>query len=342
MALLFMDSFDHYATADVLEKWTAQESTIVGQLIGTGLGRRGTNAWRAGSTNRGLVRAVPSSATIITGRALNLGGAPSGAGAILQLMEAGTPHITVRANIDLSLSVLRGTTGGTLLATTAAGVLSGSGYDYIEFKATINDTTGSYELRVNGANVLSGSGLDTRNGLTGVITSVALIAIRLDELWDDVYICDSSGSTNNDFLGDVRVDCFFPSGNGNSSQLVGSDSNSVDNYLLVDESAPNDDTDYVQSATVGDKDTYSFPNLSHTPSVINGIQVCMNAKKDDSGSRSISSVIRSGGTDTNGTTRAISTSYSYHLQISETDPNTSAAWTQAGFNAAEFGHRVAA
>jgi hypothetical protein len=212
----------------------------------------------------------------------------------------------------------------------------------LEFKGTINDTTGTYEVRVNGANVVSGSGADTRNGGTGVISSVALIFARSGELWCDIVICDGGGSSNNDFLGDRRVDCFFPSGNGNSSQLIGSDGNSVDNYLLVDESAPNGDTDYVQSGTSGDKDTYNFPNMSHTPSSINGIQICMNAKKDDSGTRSISSVIRSGGTDTNGTTQALSTSYAYYLQISETDPNTSAAWTKAGFDAAEFGQRVAA
>jgi hypothetical protein len=335
-----MDSFDHYATGDVLEKWTAQESSLTGQALSAGTGRRGTNAWSCTSTARGLLKAVTSGATMIIGRALNVGGSPSSAQSITEFREAGVTHLILRLNTDMSVSVLR--SPSTVLGTSAAGVITTSGYCYLEFKATVNDSTGAYEVRVNGANVLSGSGADTRNGGTGVITSIAVIFARNGELWDDLYICDSAGSVNNNFLGDRRVDCYLPNANGNSSQLVGSDANSTDNYLLVDESAPNDDTDYVQSATSGDKDTYGFPNMTHTPATISGVQICMNAKKDDSGTRSISSVIRSGGADTNGTTQALSTSYTYYLQIAESDPNTSAAWTKSGFDAAEFGQRVAA
>lgn len=339
MALQFLDSFDHYATGDVTEKWNAFVGVLGTQAISAGAGRRGSNAW-LGDANRGLVKAVPAHATMIVGRALAMGGVTFSANAITEFREAGTAHLIVRLNTDFSISVLRGP--GTVLGTSAAGVVTTSGYCYLECKAVIHDTTGSYEVRVNGVNVLAGSGVDTRNGGNGVVTSVALMAVRSGELWDDVYICDGSGSTNNDFLGDNRVDCYFPNGNGNSSQLVGSDGNSVDNYLLVDESAPNDDTDYVQSATATEKDTYSFPNMAHTPATISGVQILMNAKKDDSGSRSLASVIRSGGADTDGATQALSTSYAYYMQISETDPNTTAAWTQSGFDAAEFGVKVAA
>ena len=42
MALLFMDSFDHYATADITEKWTASTGTFA---IGA-YGRNSTNGLR--------------------------------------------------------------------------------------------------------------------------------------------------------------------------------------------------------------------------------------------------------------------------------------------------------
>jgi hypothetical protein len=36
----------------------------------------------------------------------------------------------------------------------------------------------------------------------------------------------------------------------------------------------------------------------------------------------------------------VGTDYRQFLQLYETDPNTSAAWTEAGVNAAEFGAEV--
>lgn len=339
MTLRFVDSFDHYATGDVLEKWTAPETSISTQAIATGTGRRGTNGWTSSGTSRGLIKGVPNHATHIIGFAVNFGGAvPTVAANIIEFREGGQTHLAVRINADLSLSVRRATT----TLATVGGVLPANGFFYLEFKGTVHDTTGAYEVRVNGANVLSASGIDTRDGGAGVTASVVLGCVISNMVFDDLYICDGAGSTNNDFLGDVRVDCFQPSGNGNSSQLLGSDGNSTDNYLLVDETAPNDDTDYVSSSTVSQKDTYAFPNMSHTPATINGVQVVMSAKKDDAGLRSIASVTRSGGADTDGTTQAVSTSYFYYMQILETDPNTAAAWTQSGFDAAEFGIKVAA
>src|SRR5437764_673985 len=50
---------------------------------------------------------------------------------------------------------------------------------------------------------------------------------------DDLYVCDATGTTNNTFLGDVRVHTLVPSGNGTDSGLTGSDGNQVNNYQLV-------------------------------------------------------------------------------------------------------------
>lgn len=339
MSLLFFDGWDHYTTADVLDMWTAIDGSATGQLIAAGTGRRGGNGWTSSITGRGLNIAITSSSTVIAGFALSMGGAPSSALNIIELREASTLHIALRMNTDLSVSVLRNTT---VLATSAAGVITTSGYCYLELKTLINDTTGTYEVRVNGANILSGTGADTRNSGTGVITVAAILFARNGQIVDDFYICNSAGSVNNDFLGDRRVDAYYPSGNGNSSQLVGSDSNSTDNYLLVDDTNPNDDTDYVQSDVVGNKDTYAFQNMLHTPASISGVMILGNAKKDDAGSRSITIVTRSGGTDYDGSTQALSTSYTYYKEIRETDPATSSAWTQSGFNNAEHGPKVAA
>ena len=161
---------------------------------------------------------------------------------------------------------------------------------------------------------------------------------------DDLYICDSSGSRNYDFLGDVRIDALLPSGNGNSSAFTGSDGNSTDNYALVDESAPNSDTDYVESSNVSDVDTYAFPDLSHSPVSIAAVQICATAKKSDAGARSLACVTRSNSTDTAGATQSLSTSYACMLEVVESDVTAGSPldWQTANLNAAQFGVKVAA
>lgn len=348
MALLFCDSCDHYSIAQAGRKWT--DITASNLTINTTNGRRSTSSLRNSTSTTQYARKNlgTNAATLIVGFAIKITGGISQAGYILGMGDSGADQMTLLINADATISVRRSTTN---VATSVATLNVSGAYQYLEFKV-VHSATGSYEVRLNGANILSASGVDTTNTANNFANQVSFfnrVGSTLGGLGagtntdiDDIYVCDGTGSGNNDFFGDVRVDCFFPNANGNSSQLVGSDGNSTDNYLLVDETPANDDTDYVQSSTVSDKDTYNFSNMLHTPATINGVQINLTATKTDAGLRSMQTVIRSGGSDTDGTARALGTGYVVLSQIAETDPNTAAAWTQAGFDAAEFGAKVAA
>lgn len=342
MALRMIDSFDHYPTAMLARKWTNDSCTI-----SAGNGRRGTASLRIASPNNTSIwKAFTAHATWIVGFSMRVGsfsGSGTQVAGLISLEDSNSIQTDVRI---LNTGALRVTRNGTTLATSSPGVIVAGTTYYIEFKATIANS-GSYELRLNGATLLSDTGVDTQNTANATANVVrigsGMAAIGLSNLdVDDLYICDGSGSTNNDFLGDCRVDCYFPNGNGNSSDFVGNDGNSVDNYALVDETSVNSDTDYVESSNVGDHDTYAFGDISHSPTDIFGVQINMFAKKTDAGYRSIQSVIRSGGSDTDGTARPLGTDYTDELQMAETDPDTAAAWTESGFNSAEFGVKVAA
>lgn len=343
MALRMVDSFDHYATADITGKWTARTGT--NNAISASNGRRSTSSWRTTSlaTAQHLTKTLDAQATWVIGFSYTI----SLLGAVIEIcsfLDAGSKQVELRLLADGTLRVTR---NGTTLATGTAALSAGTTY-YIEFKVTINDS-GSYEVRVDGSNTNHPNSTgDTQNTANATANQVRIgdalapgtNTPNID--FDDLYICDGTGGVNDDFLGDVRVDAYFPIGNGNSSQLTGSDGNSTDNYLLVDDASQDGDSTYVQSSTATNKDTYDVTGMSHTPTDIYGLQVNMFAKKDDSGARSIASVIRSGGSDNDGTTQALGTTYVDYMQISQTDPNTAAAWTKANFAAAEFGVKVAA
>jgi hypothetical protein len=339
MSLRFIDGFDHYATADITEKWTSKTGS---PTISAGNGRRSGASYR-NTFGTYVTKTLDAQATWIIGVAFKIAALPSSAAVgICGVLDAGSQQCDLRIKPDGTLQITR---VGTVLGTTTFALSAGQFY-YIEFKVFINDTTGTAEVKVDGSSKLSLTSQDTKNTANATANQIYLgdlpsVASATTD-FDDLYVCDGAGSTNNNFLGDCRVDAYLPNGNGNSSQLVGSDGNSTDNYLLVDESAPNDDTDYVESATVANKDTYACANMSHTPSSIFGVQIVANAKKDDAGARSFTMVTRSGVTDFDGATEALSTAYLYYMQVRETDPNTAAAWTKANLDAAEFGPKVLA
>ncbi len=333
MTMLFMDSFDHYTAT--LDKWTAQAGSRNPSAIGrfgNGIGSPGTNL----GTHLNSVN-IAASSEIVVGFAFYENSALF-AQPWLQLREVVATHLDFRLDATHKPYITR---AGTTLVTSSVALTTGTWY-YIEIKATIHDTTGSVELRVDGVTVASATGIDTRNGATGVIDNLAVAWANSGtsqlSYFDDLYVCDQSGLVNNDFLGDVRVQAILPNGNGNSSVLVGSDGNSTDNYLLVDENPPNT-TDYVESSTPGDKDTYAFADVSPTSGTVHAVQVLPYAVKTDAGARSIVSVARLSGTEVDSAAKTLSTTWRYLSDIRETKPG-GGAWSISDVNAAEFGVKV--
>jgi len=213
-------------------------------------------------------------------------------------------------------------------------------FHYIEIKVKIDNTTGTIDCHLDGVSEISGTGLDTQNTGNATANQVRLgvgAGATWDCAYDDYYIADGTGGQT--FLGDVRVEALFPNGNGNSSQFVGSDSNSTDNYLLVDETTPNGDTDYVESSTVGNKDTYTYTDLTPGSGTVYAVQPIPYARKSDAGTRSIVSVARLSGTEADSSAETLSTTYQYLPDIRETKPG-GGSWTVADVNNSEFGPKV--
>ena len=336
MALRFIDSCgDYYSTAQLGRKWTANVS---GQILAGG-GRRAGNALD-GSFARSYSRTIDAQGTWVVGFAYKYAAAPASDNQIMILLDVVTEQVSLR--MEASTGKLKFTRSGTTLGTVSAAALTTGVEHYIEVKAVIHPSAGTYEVRVDGVAVISGVAQNTRTTANSTADSFRLnTGVSIGAcMFDDVYMCDGTGATLNDFLGDVRVDAYLPAADGANSGLTPSTGTS--HFALVNENPANDDTNYNSSATVGAKDTYDFANMTHTPVSIFGVQVNMTARKDDAGARSVAAVTRSGGADYDGATQGLSTSYTQYQQIVTLDPNTAAAWTKTALNAAEFGVKVAA
>jgi hypothetical protein len=237
--------------------------------------------------------------------------------------------------------------GTTLTDTLTSSVrLKTNVWKYIEIEATIADSIAgdSCIIRANGVQVCNlTAGQDTKNTANAYTNKIQIGWINSDvyaQYIGDLYLCDTTGTTNNTFLGDVRVTTLYPSGNGNYNQFVGSDSNNTDNYLLVDEATPN--TDYVQEFAVNEIDSYAFTDMAQTPTTIFGMQTNIYATQTDTGTRKITPLTRLDSTDYLGTEFTMEESYTMHMGIAELNPADSAAWEKADVDGAEFGFKITA
>lgn len=233
--------------------------------------------------------------------------------------------------------------GGTVL-TTVSGVLLPGQFNFIELIGKVHDTTGYYHVRVNGVVVATVTGADTRNAGTGTCGAHWFgntnVTGFFDGRWDD-YAFWLNPSSSGDYLGDGHEVAVLPNAAGNYTQFNPSASTNVSNvddaYGSVDS-----DTTYNSEATVGDKDTFNFPSIPTTPGLIHGVVTSATMRKDDSGARTARQLARISSTDYEGASVALLDTYSKNDRWMPVSPASSVAWTEAEFNAAEFGYKVQA
>lgn len=340
--LLFTESFDGLGTtaANYVGKWASVSGgTVAAGGFHDNYANAGTWFYDLDAADRDDV--------LIVGFRYRLTGAPNNNRPITYYSDNQTnPHGFVHINGDRSVEWRRWNgNGGDTLIDSVSPVLQLNVWHYVEVKVKLGDgTSGTAEIRVDGATVASATGLDTKNGGTETtFSSVRMLFSVFGDNIDDLVILNEvdsgiSGRPNNDFLGDVFVEALRPSGNGNSSQFVGSDADSTDNYLLVDEVTPDDDTTYVESGTDNNKDTYAYENTSGTGGVV-GVVCFTRAKRTDADGRDLAVVSRlstATPTEEDSADLHLASTYAWHRAVFEADPE-GLVWTRAKVDSAEFG-----
>lgn len=334
--LLFIDGFDHYATADITKKWSSYSYST----IGTGTGRRGGNCLNVQGTSRVVQKNFAAHlSSIIVGMAFKYSGTDGATAFGLRDGVVNSTRITMRS--DGRIQIMRGDT--TVVASSLPGVIPLGEWFYLEAKYAFGETTGAAEVRVNGNTVIGLTNVNTSDSGVSGYSNIIVGAVGTGSavgagLVDDLYLCDTSGSVNNDFLGDCRVDAYLPTSDGALSAWTPEPAGV--HYTTVDDATPNA-TDYVSSATVGNKELFGVPDMINTPLSIFGVQLAAAAWKTDAGFREIKNIVRVSGTDYPSSALAVTETSAYKLNIWDQNPATSTAWTDAAVNAAEWGVEVA-
>ena len=265
-------------------------------------------------------------------------------------------HVRVNDSTGSQIMALRTGSGGEANIYDAAGALIGatSGaqfgddntWSFWEFKLVAGTgVNGTLDIRRNGVSIFSATGQDFTDGNDNIGTVWLAGGGNFGDKYmyfDKLQANDTAGSYNNDWMGEITAEYVMPDGNGNSSNWVGSDGNSTDNYLLVDEATAGgggrDDADYVQAGTEGNIDLYTYAALSGSGAIV-AVDVLPYTMLPDGGSRFIRGKTRISATNYDSATAAVADSEGRALRF-ESNPNAAAPWTAAAVNGAEFGYEV--
>lgn len=272
----------------------------------------------------------------------NHNGVSSGDPHLFSLRDSsGTLIIGVRVDNGLSAFQIFNAAGTTIASGSIGAFSAVDTWTHIGFDVLVNSSTGFASVYVDG--VLSATITGTNTGNSDV-ERVHVGGADSGEGWDtylyadDFYVDDSTGEGSAAQLDDLRFVPLTPNGNGNYSEWDGSDGNSTDNYLLVDDIPPDDDTTYITTDVDTEQDSFAMTTYSLPAGFsFQAIIPVAYARKEDAGSSAgVSVFTRYSGTDDSGSKQSLTTSYAVVKERFTTQPG-GGAWDQTSVDGLEVG-----
>lgn len=211
-------------------------------------------------------------------------------------------------------------------------------WEWVSIKVKASNSVGAIDIEVGGVNVFTFAG-DTVSFGTETCVNVRLggNALNGNETYDDIFITDIAGSAPfNDLLPDTRIETLLPDAAGDSALFTATPA--VANYLNVDDAAPDDDTTYVESSTLADKDLHNLAAIPFTVATIDVVNVFALAKNPLGGGAALKLLAKENVTEGAGAAQSLASGYGYLNELFLVNPDTAAAWTETQVNAMQAGY----
>lgn len=321
---LFIDGFENSQKSQSL--WTVSGSATWDQTP-----LRGTGKAVELAANAYLQRPNPSN-TFWAGFYFKAPASPSATSIIFQAIGAGWYRFNVYT--DGKFGVTSDYGGGNTIS--YARCVNFGAWNSFEAKGTWDGAVAgtAVDVWINGTKVITQSLIDS-NGVVGTYRLGSASDIyQFDHFWIDAPI----GTLNASQLqrGPFEIERLIPTGSGTSSAWVGSDADSVDNYLLVDDGDKNS-ADYVTSSTAAQDDTYTHSTTIPATSTVYAVQTTIAASNTVLGEVQ---TIQSDGTNIAATSVPVSSSMNWvDPSAARTVAPDGSAWTPAKVNSLQFGVR---
>jgi hypothetical protein len=207
---------------------------------------------------------------------------------------------------------------------------------WLSIRLVVHATTGVVEVRDGAGNtILNLTNVNTKNTANAYVNNIFLGNGNPLRAFDDVFIMDTSGANFNGHLTERAIRTLFPNADGSVLQWTAN--GAANRWDCVDEQTPDEDTTYISSDTPGQINLSALSDMAGNESGIEAVIVQHRSRKDDTGARSVRSLVRTGGANYTGTTSSLASSYAHYASIWLTNPNTGSAWTRTEIDALEVG-----
>lgn len=351
MSLLFMDGFDHYDGNIANTVLCDRYALVEGVTLTTTKKRNGTHSIRGTGTGSGhsLAITAPVSRQVLgCGFGFLQDAASDSTTPIVSFLRdngdlGGVQYnVTLGLNANGSVYVARHSYVGTVLGTSAPGVVTYNVWNHIEVRCLASQTVGQVQVRVNGIEVLNlinqdttyNSAAEVSSGVSFGIATITGTGSGNNRYVDDIFLWDDQGSVNNTFIGDKRVTILNPDNN-----------TSVAEWTVVGAASPvqainttNDgDTSYITASdTVPVTSEFELENPDSSIGQISGVMNVMVAKKVLSGTAIVEQQMVVSGSATSGASHSITDTYGYIGRVHELNPNTGMPWTNSSLASARL------
>lgn len=239
-------------------------------------------------------------------------------------------HVDIEISATGEFKVKNG--DGTLLATSAAGLVLSDEWGTLEIKVTISDASGIVGIKWNGVQVVNLTSADTQNGGTA---EVAKIEFTPDGYLDDVV--GFIGATSDGFPGPRKVVVKRPATDG--SIQFARNGGSI-NATQVDDLTPDSDITYNSSSTATEQDLFNMATVTES-GAIDGVREILVAKKTDIGTRRMQTVQDDGVSAQvkSADEKELTTDYKAFDNMTTAKP-AGGAWSAGDVNGCDFGYEL--
>jgi hypothetical protein len=330
MAGKFCDGFDYLVAANLNLKWDSSPSwSIFSGVYGKGKAVQGN--------------ANPLTHTLATNYAsgmcaFHLQSVSLIAEQIHLWSDTGTIQVDLRRDVTGAFFFTR---NGTTIGSTSSYRISAASTNWIEAQVIIHGSLGQANLYVNGVSVLTQTGLNTQATGNSYFNQISLKTQNANNsIFDNYHFWDFTvGDAATGFpYGEHIIEASLAIAVGTNTTWNRGGTNTGNNYSQVNEANEDGDTTYVwmSSSGAGDIDSYGFAT-QQTPGSIGFVAINTIVRIDDAGPHTYEHYTLSSGSSNVSAALTPGASYLNIQTFQGTDPHTSALWTTAGRNAAEFG-----
>jgi hypothetical protein len=325
--IIFKDGFDYITVANGLRKWDVASGSIVTGVYGLGSALQGAAAktkilpatyahgffsfhWFSGTLADHLVFAV---------------------------IDGGSFQVELRCDVT---GKLRFTRNNTLLGSASTLQVVSNTWYFIDGEIVIDNSAGVANVNVDRVSFVSLTSQDTQNSANAFFGTVEINgSANNTQRHDNFHVWDNTaGDLAAAPTGELVVDTAWVTGAGGNADFTPLSSTNASN--VDDNPNSDDDTTYNSSGTVGHIDTFAVGNLHASSGTVLSVAVNTIDRRDDATLFTVKHRVKSSSATADGTGFTPSASYTNHQSHFATDPNTSAAWTVSGRNAANFGYKI--